>query len=84
MPLRLADPFRQLQKLRDHLARRNLLVRVAEHRLFQRLAECLGLHEIGTLADFDLVVEQLPQRFKREVLLLQGLYALQEFAAEDV
>jgi hypothetical protein len=71
VPLRLADPFRQLQKLRDHLGRRNLLVRVGEHRLFQRLTEFLGLHEVGPLADLDLVVEQFPQRLEREVLLLQ-------------
>ena len=71
-------------QLRDHLGGGDLLVRVAEHRLFQRLAELLALHEVRPLGDADLVVQQLAQRLQREVLLLQRRHPLEELVAQDV
>ncbi len=68
----------QSQRLCDRFGRRNLLVRIAEHRLFR---DTSGLAQDCLLADLDLVVEQLPHRLEREVLLLQGRHPLQEFVA---
>jgi hypothetical protein len=83
VPLRISDPLRQLQELGDHLRRTDLLIGVAEHRLFQGLAKLLRLHQVRPLADLDLMSFNSFRRVSgAKVLLLERAHTLQEFVGE--